>query len=387
MAIIHQSHPTLEEKIQQELEARYEKRFQEEKNLFYSIQNKEQESYAWRKQEYRKAVPLKILLLLIAVALAVLLVMNLNAIRPAQDAVHALLQGAEDALRDYRVYIFEVRQPLYEVENLLEGIKSGLLWLWEFVIIILPIVLWPLKVSSGVLVVLLCFAVPVGLGIYAVLGLKNVPQRSNWCVQEFHEERVRHQVQSEDVPGEIKILQSGAEGEAKALEEMKTLDNSCHVYTNLRIPDDGKVSETDIIVVAPEAVTIVEVKDYQAYQARLRGDWSDSQLLLEEERSEKVYRRTIYNPVKQVTTHVCRLSHYLCEHGVNAEVNCCVLFTNTLTNKDVKLHAMKDARNALAQCPVFVKGYDDSALHAYLRQPRKGTDGSQVIPLLNKLVQ
>lgn len=380
MAIIHQSHPTLEEKIQQELEAHYEKRFQEEKNLFYSIQDKERQSYALRKQEYRKAFPLKLLLLLVAVALVVLLVMNLNVLRPAQDAVHALLQGAEDALSDYSTNLFEVRQPLYEVENWLEGIKSVLLWLWDALILLFGIVVWLLKVSSGVLVLLLCFAVPVGLGIYAVMGMKNVPQRSNWCVQEFHEERVRHEVQSGDVPDEIKILQSGAEGEKKALEKMRFPGSNYHVYTNLQIPDDGKVSETDIIVVAPKAVTIVEVKNYQDV---LRGDWSDGHLLLEAKRGKEVHHRMVYNPINQVTTHTYRLCHYLREHGVNARVNGCVLFTSVF----VDLHEMKDEKNVLRKCPVFTELMDDDSLYAYLQQPREETDGRQVIPLLNELVK
>lgn len=178
--------------------------------------------------------------------------------------------------------------------------------------------------------------------------------------------------------GEWRILQAGLEGEDAALKLLSRLSNDYHIYTNLLIPYDGKISETDLIVVAPHGVTIVEVKNYKDV---LLGDWSDEQLWLEKKRGSENYTNQIYNPVRQVGTHVYRLSHYLREHGVDAWVNSCVLFVN----ENIQLHQMTDANNKLQECPVF-RYEEEGKLFDYLRTTHPETSGSSVVSLLNKLI-
>lgn len=121
------------------------------------------------------------------------------------------------------------------------------------------------------------------------------------------------------------ILKAGIEGEEKALRLMELLPGSYHVYTNLIIPYNGKESETDMIVAGPTGVYIVEVK---GHKGTISGDWSDENLRQEkEDRSRTV--KTFYNPLKQVGTHVYRLSNAFRQQKITCGwIEGCVLFVD-----------------------------------------------------------
>ena len=75
---------------------------------------------------------------------------------------------------------------------------------------------------------------------------------------------------------EMDIRRSGLEGEEAAQGCLSSLGDDCYVFTNLYIPYEGKDSETDILVVSPAGVTIVEVKNHKGV---IRGDVSDRKLI------------------------------------------------------------------------------------------------------------
>ena len=232
-----------------------------------------------------------------------------------------------------------------------------------------------LRVSSGVLVLLILFGVLACIAFFSAKGL--IPPRKLYFDEKFDEAAARERIQNESLSGDMRIIKVGLDGEEKALELLSRLGDDCHIYTNLMIPYDGKVSETDIIVAAPHNVTIVEVKNYQD---DLVGDWSDEHIVLEAERGDTTHRNEIYNPVRQVATHAYRLSNYLREHNASAKVNRCVFFVN----ESIYLNQMRDANNALGECPVFER-YQLEALLEYVRGQRKGKFDNQAVRLLNAL--
>lgn len=121
---------------------------------------------------------------------------------------------------------------------------------------------------------------------------------------------------------QLGILEAGRASEEKALKMLSILPDDYHLFTNLNIPYQGKVSETDVICVGPGGVSIVEVK---GYKGNLLGSWEDEKLSRIKKRQGKT--DAIYNPLKQVNTHVYRLSGYLREQGQKVWVTGLVYFT------------------------------------------------------------
>lgn len=181
---------------------------------------------------------------------------------------------------------------------------------------------------------------------------------------------------------DLGVLEAGLEGERAALRYLESLNEDCHIYTNLRIPYAGKESETDMIVVTPAGVTIVEVKNYKG---TILGDTSDKNLVHVKNRHDEDEEAEKYNPFRQVATHAHRLAGCLRENGVHTYVRTCVFFVN----EEVTLR-LTDREHILAsKCPVF-KVEDVSRLCRYLQNSDivlSGRDYRQTLELLNFLVQ
>lgn len=143
-------------------------------------------------------------------------------------------------------------------------------------------------------------------------------------------------------------IKVGLDGERKALAALSRLDDCCHIYTNLRIPYGGGESETDLVLVTPSGVTIVEVKNYVG---TLSGDISHEQLI--HNCQEK------YNPVTQVKKHKWRMSGFLREQGIRIPVQRCVFFVNPKTRLE-----LTDRNGIIRECPIFTHR-DRRALAAY----------------------
>lgn len=367
MAIIHHGKNTLQEK----LDDLYEKRFEEERALFFRQIEYKKERYETARDAYRRSLPVKLFFLILIIAVIILLAVRPEMIRTLQEAAHNLFSGLESSLAE------ALRNDMANTGSESVGIGQALLnILIGFLSLIASILLWFFRVSSGVLVVVICFGVLLFIAYCIIKSL--APVRKPVLDRTFNEEAAREQGRTDPPSDEMKILISGLEGEQTALDMLSELEDNCHIYTNLMITYDGRDSETDIIVVAPHTVTIVEVKNYRD---SLIGDWSDEELVLEAERGHTTHRNEVYNPVKQVATHAYRLSNALREHGIPAQVNRCVLFVN----HSVSLDEMTDEKNALQQCPVFEK-YQSYSLHEYLQTPQKGTNGISVVKYLNKLI-
>ena len=114
-------------------------------------------------------------------------------------------------------------------------------------------------------------------------------------------------------------IKAGIDGEQLARDAVIWLpSDDYNVITNAIITYQGKSSETDVIVVGPTGVFVIEAKNLSG---RVVGD-AHSQ----EWTQHKAFRggggetRRFYNPVKQVGTHVYRLSNYLKQYNVDVWV-------------------------------------------------------------------
>ena len=364
MATIHQGKNLLKEK----LDNFYAEKLELARIDFNKMMQERMEAHKNKLTAYRRALPLRILFLLVCLALFALFVLHPDIAQTTQDTVYNFFVGLEDSLGNAIS-----REMLKDNEGIVKFVLDLLLLLLSFIAAVL---LWLFRVSSGILVLPLCYVLPLVGAFFCVKGF--IPPKDPFLDEEFNEERAKEQLLYESRSSEMLIIQSGVEGEEQALKLLSSLSNDCHIYTNLLVPYAGKVSETDIIVVAPHAVTIVEVKNYKD---KLMGDWSDEHLLLEAERGNTTHQHEVYNPVKQVATHAYRLENYLKEHGVSAKVQRCVLFAHN----DVNLVFMYDSNNARKNCPVFIS-FQMTSLYEYLQTPRDGTVGSRVIPLLDDLL-
>ena len=211
------------------------------------------------------------------------------------------------------------------------------LWIPKILLIVLGIV-GAIVMPSVARITL--YVLPLILGVFSVLAIIVLMSGYEYTGSESDEEQ---------------IIRAGLEGEQSALRLMKKLGNDCHVYTNLRIPYDGGESETDLIVVSPAGVTVIEVKNYKG---TITGDASDDSLT--QIKGRQGDSKTVQNPIRQVGTHVYRLAGYLRSKGIRTYVRNCVLFVNENAVVD-----LQDRQGALDKCPVFTAA-TIKALYTYV---------------------
>ena len=119
----------------------------------------------------------------------------------------------------------------------------------------------------------------------------------------------------------------GSWGEHKALSNIEEdLPDGYHVFTNVRIHER---MESDMVVVGPSGVYVLEVKNYKG---TLRGNEKDRYWTLHKTgRQGGSYSKKISNPLGQLKRNIFALSQYLKMEGCPAWVDGFVLFPNTDT--------------------------------------------------------
>lgn len=172
---------------------------------------------------------------------------------------------------------------------------------------------------------------------------------------------------------DLRIIESGIHGETKAREVFSELDDSFHVFNNIQIPYKGGLSETDIIIIGPTGIFITEVKNFKGF---LENDWKQHDLKL-----HRTYdsddSRIIYNPIRQVGTHVFRLAGYLREHNIDKEIKGLVYFTNP----DLDYSQMTDCENKSLH-----KIYNDgNRLKDYINSQPKVLNEKEITRILHSI--
>lgn len=104
-------------------------------------------------------------------------------------------------------------------------------------------------------------------------------------------------------------ISAGLKGERKSSDLLEGLPDSYYIIPGPRIEVDGRESEMDHIILGPNGIFVMETKNHNGY---IEGSESDRELAQHKVgRQGGKYSNNFYNPIKQVNTHVYRLSQLL----------------------------------------------------------------------------
>ncbi len=119
-----------------------------------------------------------------------------------------------------------------------------------------------------------------------------------------------------------KIMQSGADGEERNTDILSSLSSDYHVLTSVKIAN----TELDAIVVGPNGVFLIEVKNYSGHLETSRsGYWTQK---------KGGHSKSIKNPIKQLNWHSKELVSFLRSHGIKAWVDSRVFLSNPNVSVD-----------------------------------------------------
>jgi hypothetical protein len=122
------------------------------------------------------------------------------------------------------------------------------------------------------------------------------------------------------------IIKKGLEGERKATDIYSLLPDNYYVLTDLLISVDGQTSQIDHVVVGNNGVFVIEAKNLNGL---IEGDENDTYITQHKVgRKGGEYSSQLYNPVKQVSTHVYRVSQLLKRYKIRTWIQGMVYFTN-----------------------------------------------------------
>ncbi len=121
-------------------------------------------------------------------------------------------------------------------------------------------------------------------------------------------------------------LKAGIQGESDAASLLQSLPDTYRCFQNTTVIYRGKSSEIDLIVAGPTGVFVIEVKNRNGHIAGAYDDshWTQHKV----GRGGGAYESTLYNPTKQVGTHIYRLAHHLRSRDCQVHIQGAVLFVN-----------------------------------------------------------
>lgn len=129
-------------------------------------------------------------------------------------------------------------------------------------------------------------------------------------------------------------LIAGYKGEALGQKELKKLKRYGYkVFANMKLKHNNDKSEMDFIVIGSNGIFIVEVKNIKG---TIAGHVEDEHLIQIKKTKNNTYENKFYNPIKQVNTHVYKLSKYLKENNINYWIEGYVYFPKKHSNIQVK---------------------------------------------------
>lgn len=160
----------------------------------------------------------------------------------------------------------------------------------------------------------------------------------------------------------IKILKSGLEGEVKASKIFSKLSDDYYVLSDLDIRVEDKISQVDSIVVGSNGIFIIETKNLNGV---IEGSAEDKEII-QHKKSAKggEYKKNFYNPIRQVGTHVYRVSEVLKMNKLNKWVQGMVYFTNNkcIVNIDSdKIPVFSASEEGDKEILNYIVNYDNNA--------------------------
>lgn len=139
----------------------------------------------------------------------------------------------------------------------------------------------------------------------------------------------------------IHVKSVGLAGEERTQELIMRLPDTYTAISDISVEYENKTSQLDHVIVGPTGVFVVETKNLNG---EIVGNAFDHELQQNKiGRNGGEYSRNFYNPIKQVGTHVYRLSGILKDHNIKTWVQGIVYFSNP----DAEVHVDGD------KIPVF----------------------------------
>lgn len=131
-----------------------------------------------------------------------------------------------------------------------------------------------------------------------------------------------------------RTISTGLNGKKQTLSFVSSLPNDYTVVTNPKITYQGQESMLDTVVIGSNGVFIIQTKNHNG---SISGSVSDNKLSQYKiGRRGTPYTNMFYNPAKQVSTHVFRLSKLLQEFGYNVWIQGIVYFSNPSAEVNVR---------------------------------------------------
>lgn len=121
------------------------------------------------------------------------------------------------------------------------------------------------------------------------------------------------------------ILRSGVDGERQTQKTVSRLSDNYAAISNVKV-EAGYESELDLVVVGDNGVFVIETKNHNGTIVGNTADERWTQHKVGQKGGQ--YSKDMYSPVKQVGTHVFRLSKFLKQNGINVWVQGIVYFSN-----------------------------------------------------------
>ncbi len=303
------------------------------------------EKSAWYKQDAKKRrwiLLIHSLLILISICLVLYVLLWPGVLGNILVTVKETLNRWRDRMSDYILMPESAEQPAN---------SFGMIWLG-----ILLALDWLLRTVGKALLFVLAWTAPVWLvgGMiwiaFLIVRYSCGTIADNWWHKPKKKEIKDSVIQS--LSKEMAKDYDESQGERCALASLEALSDQCHIFTNLDITYNGESCKSDMVVVSPSGVTVVEVNSDSGL---LFGDLSENNLVRWKYLDTKVYKGEKYskekvqNPVKELGAQVHQLAHYLRDRGVSVYVQSCVLFAD----EKVQLH-VTDYKGLAKNCPLFL---------------------------------
>lgn len=172
------------------------------------------------------------------------------------------------------------------------------------------------------------------------------------------------------------ILKAGYSGESSALALLGKLPSDYNIYSDLEIEIDGRKSQLDFVITGPTGVYLIEVKNISG-QGIINGN-DENLILNKHDKDGKFFKKSMYNPARQVDVQSKRLFSLFHKNNINLNVYASVYFTNNqaiISSKDCSI-------------PIFTKNHNGEVeLLRYIIKTKKDNLSKNNIEKIHKILK
>lgn len=171
-------------------------------------------------------------------------------------------------------------------------------------------------------------------------------------------------------------LKSGVKGERNLISILSKLPDDYKAISNAIVEYEGKSSELDLVLIGKNGVFVIETKNHNG---TIEGDDTDEKWIQNKVgRKGGRYSKSMYNPMKQVSTHVFRLSNFLKTNDINVWVQGVVFFSNrsarvSINNRNNKIPVFAASNGGVDELLQYINTYqakkeiDTETIHKMVR--------------------